>query len=382
MATWLARSSQEFRQPRTRLMCKAFSYRTSNRLHWLADCDYMTGRPSQWSDTRSTPSTGKGYRNKLTTAIYGHTPRTVTQRRDRGVGSLEENFDTALIKGAAFISLDNMRGKVDSPSIESFLTEDHYQARTPYAALVDIDPRRVVIMMTSNRAEITTDFANRASCVRILKQADSYKFAEFAEGDILDHVRKHRSRYLGALFTIIREWHSAGKPRTNESRHDFRKWAKTLDWIVQELLGFAPLMDGHRMTQQRMCSPALTWAREVALLVRQANMLGEWMRPYQILDLLEDHPDVEIPGLKDDQGDLADDKIRKRVLQAIGRQLKACFKSEDKISIDTIKIERRETQDDQYRKCHEYRFSEIDCDNADLGTPRYPRKGIIFIKSS
>ena len=168
------------------------------------------------------------------------------------------------------------------------------------------------------RDRITIDLANRASCTRILKQADGYKFAEYQSGDILDHVQRHRARYLGAVFTIIREWHSKGKPRTDETRHDFRKWARTLGWIVQELLGLAPLLDGHRMTQQRMCSPALSWAREVALWVRQVNMLGKWMRPYEILELLEDHPDIEIPGLKDDVDDLSDEKVRQRILQAIG----------------------------------------------------------------
>jgi len=127
----------------------------------------------------------------------------------------------------------------------------------------------------------------------------------------------------------------------------------------------------HRMTQARMCSPALSWAREVALLVRRANMLGNWMRPYELLELLEDHPDIETPGLKDDQDDLSDEKVRKRILQAIGRRLKQCFKSENQISIDTIDIERRETQDDQYRKCHEYRFSDIDRESRDTGKPSY-----------
>ena len=31
--------------------------------------------------------------------------------------------------------------------------------------------------------------------------------------------------------------------------HDFRGWCATLDWIVQNLLGAAPLMDGHREAQ-------------------------------------------------------------------------------------------------------------------------------------
>ena len=74
---------------------------------------------------------GKGFRNKLTAAIYSHTVRAITQKKG-GVGSLEETFSTALIRGCNFISLDNVRGQIDSPAIESFLTEDSFLARAPH----------------------------------------------------------------------------------------------------------------------------------------------------------------------------------------------------------------------------------------------------------
>ena len=173
---------------------------------------------------------GKGYGNKLTSAVYGMKLRTITQRKS-GVGGIEESFSGALVSGAPIISLDNMRGKVDLPCLESFMTEDFFQARVPYSGDVEIDARRIVVMLTSNKAEITPDFANRAGIKRILKQPDGFQFRQYPEGDILDHVRANQPRYLGAVFAIIKAWHEAGKPRTNETRHDFRRWATTLDWI-------------------------------------------------------------------------------------------------------------------------------------------------------
>lgn len=329
----------------------------------------LGGRPPIDLGEADASQTGKGFRNKLTTAIYGQTVKTVAQRVG-GVGSLEESFDTALIKGACFISLDNIRGKIDSPSIESFLTEDSYQARIPYFAPVDIDPRRIVVMMTSNRAEITPDLANRASCTRFLKHPEGHQFAKYPEGDILDHVRANRNLYIGAVFATIREWHNEGKPTTEEARHDFRKWAGTLDWIVQNVFGLPPLLDGHRTTQQRMANPALNWLRDVALLVRHAEMFDQWLRSFQILDLLEDNPDIETPGLRPDD-DLNDESTRMRILQAIGRRLKQCFKDEDVLSIDAISVERGEAPDDEHRKRFHYRFASRN--------PRNPRGEEDFI---
>ncbi|QDU94514.1 hypothetical protein Pla8534_23050 [Lignipirellula cremea] len=57
--------------------------------------------------------TGKGYRNKLTAAIYGQKVQAITERK-RGVGGLEEDFSSKLLAGHTFISLDNMRGRVGS----------------------------------------------------------------------------------------------------------------------------------------------------------------------------------------------------------------------------------------------------------------------------
>ena len=168
--------------------------------------------------------TGKGYRNKITAVVYRDTVKTITQKKG-GVGSLEETFATALIQGRNFISFDNVRGEINSPALESFLTEDSYLARVPHMAAVEVDPRRVVVQFTSNKADITIDLANRSSCVRILKQPDGYRFREYPEGGILDHVRANQPLYLGAVFAVVKAWHVAGKPHTDTTGHDFRAWA-------------------------------------------------------------------------------------------------------------------------------------------------------------
>ena len=299
---------------------------------------------------------GKGYRNKITAAPYGQTVKTIAQRRS-SVGGIEESFSAALIAGANFICLDNIRGKIDSPAIESFLTEDSYVARMPYSANVEIDPRRTVLMMTSNRAELTPDLANRSSCVLIVKQPPGYVFQKYPDGDILAHVRANQPLYLGAVFALIRAWHTAGKPRTNECRHDFREWAQTLDWIVQNLLDEAPLIEGHRETQDRMSTPALTWLSSVAREVARAERFDEWLRAHQILDIILPAPNVDVPGLRHG-ADPEDETVREKLLPAMGRRLKQFFVRSHFVLIDRFRIERRESIDDAGRPVREYRFSD------------------------
>ncbi|MBN2290920.1 MAG: hypothetical protein JXM70_00760 [Pirellulales bacterium] len=332
----------------------------------------LGGRPPIDLGESDHSQTGKGFRNKITAAVYRHTPRAVTQRRG-GVGSLEESFDKALITGANFISLDNIRGRVDFPAIESFMTEDSYSARAPYTPVTEIDPRRVTVMFTSNQADMTRDLANRLSCVRILKQPDGYSFAKYPEGDILDHLRANQPKYLGAIFAIIRAWYAQGKPRTTETRHDFRVWAQTLDWIVQNILGEAPLMDGHRETQARMTNTNLNWLRSVVLAAVQQNRIDTWLTVTELLEIIVTDGCVEIPGLKDDAKlDLEEEPCRKAILQHIGRKLKRCFGTKEVIDFDGRVIERGSWTDDKRRRRFHYRI-DLDSSQNTLASKNSPK---------
>jgi len=285
---------------------------------------------------------GKGFRHKLTAAVYHEPLGVVTQRTGRGVGALVETCSDLLIRGYNFISLDNVRGRLDEPAIESLLTEDVFAARAPYSRIAHVDPRRTVLMLTSNKAELTVDQANRSSVVRIKKRPHDYEFAKYAEGNILSHLRANWPCYLGAVHRIVQEWWDRGQPRTDETRHDFRDWAQVLDWIVRTVFGAVPLLDGHQDVKRRVVTPALTWLRDVALATIDAHKTDQWLAANQMLGVLQEYPDVEIPGLNDED-DLNEEHVRKKVWQAIGRKLAQCFGgATEEVVIDGIRVKREE----------------------------------------
>ena len=316
---------------------------------------------------------GKGYRNKLTAAVYRQKVTTVVQRKG-GNGSLEETFSSVLIQGKSFISFDNLRGKLDSPAIESFMTEDVYIARAPYSDNCEIDPQRVVVMMTSNRAETTVDQMNRSSCVELLKQPPDFPFKRYPEGgDLLDHVRANQPQFLGAVFAVIRAWHAQGKPRSDETGHDFRRWVQTLDWIVQELLEEAPLMDGHHETQRRIANRNLIWLRSVVLSVKEAGCMDEWLRTGRVLEIIAEAPEVEVPGATTDS-DLDDGAVRESLRMQLGNKLSRCFQPSPTATFENLTVERRETTDEEGRPRKEYRVSRV-APHAPLKEPRMEPRG-------
>ena len=275
---------------------------------------------------------GKGYRHELTRALYNEQSYFITTRNG-GVGSTDESFSAALVAGRPFICLDNFRGKLDSQNLEAFLTcPDLFPARIPHKGEILVDPKHFILQMTSNGFYTTEDFANRASICRIRKRPG------FRYRDTLAVVAANQSWYLGCVFSVIRAWIMAGKPRTRETRHDFREWSPVLDWIVQKLLGCAPLMDGHQETQKRMANPALSWLREVALCLQQQGRLGDALIASEIVDLCQT-ADIRIPGL--DHCD--EDKTKRHV----GTLMSRVFRAGTTVELDGFLITKSEQE---YRK--------------------------------
>jgi hypothetical protein len=107
----------------------------------------------------------------------------------------------------------------------------------------------------------------------------------------------NQAYYLGCVFAIVQAWLEAGKPRTNERRHDFREWSQSLDWIVQNLLDGAPLLGDHESAQQRVSSPGLSFVRQIALAVEASGSLNEKLTCTAIYCLASECG-VEIPMLR------------------------------------------------------------------------------------
>lgn len=137
---------------------------------------------------------GKGFRNKLLTAMYCQQAAMVNFTGRSGYGGAEESFDSALVAGKNFLALDNVRGKINSQKIETFMTEQSYRARPPYCQFIEIDPARTVVLMTSNSADMTQDLANRCISTSIRKQPMDHEYATFDEDecDVLTYVERNQ----------------------------------------------------------------------------------------------------------------------------------------------------------------------------------------------
>ena len=242
--------------------------------------------------------TGKSFRMKLISRIYGERPFPVVlpSESKKGVGSLDESISEALLSGAPFIVLENVRGQIASQLLESAIRgEGKVSVRRAYSRTTLIDTDHVYWMATSNRAQMTPDLANRSIITRLRKRPFNESFKEYPEGDLLKHVAARSDHILSCIYAVIREWHACGKPRTQEHQHDFKEWSQTLDWIVQNVFKLPPLLEGHRAEQLRISSVGLSFFRELALAVQKGGECNENLSTTD-LAIFCDADGIEVPG--------------------------------------------------------------------------------------
>jgi hypothetical protein len=296
--------------------------------------DWLPGQPVPVDVAEADQSqSGKTYRQKVVAAIYGDAPAYVNMKA-RGVGGVDESIQGLIFNGKTFISIDNAKALLDSEFIEQTVTNTTglYQIRLPGMKQVEVRAK-FILMISSNVAKMSRDLANRSSIIRIVKRID-YEF----KSDPKAEVESRPGYFLGCVASIVREWVRRGKQRSSGVDHDFRAWAGALDYIVQNIAGLPPLLDGHRDAQVRANDPTLTFLREVALAVDGVGELGTTYSAAKVLELASSHG-IELQGVESHP---ADDDAKATAYRSLGMKLKPVFKKSERITVDQYSIFRIE----------------------------------------
>jgi hypothetical protein len=323
----------------------------------VTSCPFFSARIGQFTIIVNVPQSGKTYRQKITCKIYREQPY-VINRREGGVGSLDESVGSAIISGRPFVVAENFRGLVDSQTLESALRGQGVVAcRVPYRGEIQASTEHVCWQLSSNQAAATRDLAKRSIITRIKKKPKGYKFKRYPEGDLLQHVAVKQPYYLGCVYAVVKHWFDSGKPQTQECRHDFHEWAGTLDWIIQKVFKMAPLFDDHEEEQERISNPQLNWLRDVAIAALRNNRGDEALKAHEIVDICGSQG-VEIPNSKHLMNEDA-------LCMAVGKILGRLFREAETIRVSGFEVRREsgsEYDPNQRREIvrHSYWFSTAD----------------------
>lgn len=122
------------------------------------------------------------------------------------------------LEGRAVVFLDNVTGRLASPSLEGFITSSTYTGRVLNHSKTMVCPKNTVVFITGNNLTLNGDMARRTMI------AELYLAGDPGERLIENHLDENRLRglrpqTLAALYALVREWGKRANPaRTSSTR--------------------------------------------------------------------------------------------------------------------------------------------------------------------
>ena len=144
-------------------------------------------------------------------------------------------------EGERAVLLDNLTGVLDNGVFDMALTSSSWKARLLGGNTNFEGPLNLTWYGTGNNAVLGGDLARRVCHIR-MEHTDEHPElkSDFRHRQLLPYVLECRGKLLAAALTILRGWHSAGRPT-----HDLSRWGSYESWsgIVRETIVFAGLAD-------------------------------------------------------------------------------------------------------------------------------------------
>ena len=144
-----------------------------------------------------------------------------------------KSITSMLDGGATWILIDEARD-LRSPRLSAALTADTYtDRRLGHSEMIDV-PQRATWAAAGNNVALGGDMPRRCYRIRLdPKTARPWTRNGWRHPDLEEWVTAHRGKLLGALLTITRAWHAAGRPAGQAPTiGGFTQWAETVGGVL------------------------------------------------------------------------------------------------------------------------------------------------------
>lgn len=230
---------------------------------------------------------GKSYAAEICMAPFGDVAPTPEKGNEE---EWRKSLFALLLSGPSHIFFDNIKGALNSSTLDAAITSESMQERATGTGDVPVARIQCVWVATANNAQLTEDAATRSIVIRLDPQSENPDEREFA-GRPKQFIRTHRGLVCGALLTLVRAWQDAGSPSyAGPNRCRFPEWAGILGGIldVAQVPGFLDNLAAMRATLSS--GEGDEWAGFAARWLDEHGEAG--MSAKELLPLLLQLPDL------------------------------------------------------------------------------------------
>ena len=146
---------------------------------------------------------------------------------------------STLLKGRPVAILDNLKGRINSPTLEAVLTAwPSYEARI-LGMSQDVEVQALIQwVLTTNNGEFSEDMIGRLVTIRLdrhVERPDLLDISTLKHPDIKSYTMENRARLLSAMFSLVHHWREQGRPKAGPEtpyKGTFEAWRDVIGGIL------------------------------------------------------------------------------------------------------------------------------------------------------
>jgi hypothetical protein len=145
-----------------------------------------------------------------------------------------KRFTSELCSGTTIVFIDNIAGRLDSPTLASVITAWTWKDRwLGVNKMVEV-PNRATWIGNGNNIQLGGDMQRRAYWIRMnAKSPTPWRDREFKHPDLILWVIENRGRLIAAFLTLARAWYAADQPKSEiKPLGRFEEWSEMVTGII------------------------------------------------------------------------------------------------------------------------------------------------------
>ena len=211
-----------------------------------------------------------------------------------------KRLTSLLSEGPTATVLDNLTGKLDSPSFCAAITATTWKDRILGGSNTGAWPVRTAWVVTANNLRVSTDIARRTVRVRIDAKSDRpWEGRTYRHNPLREWVQDNRTELVWSALCVGRAWMDQGRPPGKAKLGSFENWAKVIGGLL-DVLGIEGFLQNTAALYEQADSDR---ASNLWLVERWWSLEKDrWTQTSKLYPRVADDPEFPVDlGFGDDQ---------------------------------------------------------------------------------
>jgi hypothetical protein len=212
---------------------------------------------------KPTPGTGGSLLAEVVSLIATGSPAGMMSA-PRDDEEVRKQITSALMRGNLVLTLDNVDGGLNSPSLSRALTSEFWEDRILGRSEMIRVPQRATWVASGNNLQVGGDLPRRGYWIRLDARVERpWERGGFRHPNLKSWIAENRARLVSALLMMGRAWFAERKPEGSAVIGGFEGWSHTIGGVL-DVAGVSGFLDNLSELYERAADGTRDWSAFLA----------------------------------------------------------------------------------------------------------------------